>query len=689
MPKILADFPRPVGDNGRGLSGCAAPGWKGGKKGYDYWIRLLLDLRVKWFRVVDDGGDSVAFCEKLLAAGIFPIVRLVRRDPPPNEAPEPNPGHLGAREEGVIRRLIASGVRYFESNSEPDQAREWKHHAMPGNPLECARLVALNWLFDARIIMEFGGLPALPAVSNGGNLDLMGALATLGRQEILLEGAWIAVHNFSQNRPLNYPDDLVNRAGQQLSTEPHALGAYAEWAWWHNHLGRAQTVDEINAIRASGKNPGNSILQDHACFREFEYHNALAVKYLGRSIPIISTACGYSVGNRADPRYPRVTPEIHRDATLALFDFMQRQAPEYYFAALPWLLVESPGYEADAWHSSFWKNTLVTVTDGRAGIPTIAVPNANIGEQLPVIAAVQTMPNLARRLPGMQPAPPLPAPAIPPARVTPAQTIQSPQLPFEPAAVSRPEMLSAPVEPPPPKPTVVRYTVQPGDTLYKIAREFDVAWQLIAQANDIQTPNLLHAGQMLMIPLPRAQFPTETRYPATPISPPATPPGTEPRRAEPPPTHSRADASRAMARAIAARQDEIDWDLRLDAMNVRVESAKVMPGQIFWRLVRAEYATPEESGAKHQITYTVLDEQSKPIANHRVWQAWTEDKTDAMTNARGEASIPIWASYNPQEENGPYAAWVEGAASDRVVGMGLPLKRHVSFMLTWRKSIAQ
>jgi hypothetical protein len=171
MPKGLKDLPRPPNDNGRGLHGSASAGWSGSGEGYDYWIDELTEMGIKWFKVLDDQGNSLPFCEKLLAAGIFPIVRILRRDPPPNDVPEPNPGHISPAEEEMVKRLVALGVRYFETNNEPDLASEWKHNAMPGDANEAAKLVALNWLFDARLIIEAGGLPGLPAISGGGELD--------------------------------------------------------------------------------------------------------------------------------------------------------------------------------------------------------------------------------------------------------------------------------------------------------------------------------------------------------------------------------------------------------------------------------------------------------------------------------------------------------------------------------------
>jgi hypothetical protein len=296
MPKELRNFPRPANDNGRGLHGSLDAGWNGGEQGFDYWVRLLVEMNIKWFKVIDLGGNSAPFCEKLVAAGIFPIVRILRRDPPPNDSPEPNPGHIGAFEESTIRRLVSIGVQYFETNNEPDLTLAWKHNAIPGNSVEAAKLVALNWLFDARFILAAGGLPGLPAISNGGNMDLMGALVALGRQEILLDGCWIALHNYSRNRPLNFPDDPINRFGSALTAEQYNLGALTRWAWFDTATGEADSIETVIELRANSANPASTIQQDHAGFREFEYYNSLAMKYLGRSLPIISTEGGAILG---------------------------------------------------------------------------------------------------------------------------------------------------------------------------------------------------------------------------------------------------------------------------------------------------------------------------------------------------------------------------------------------------------
>jgi putative chitinase len=59
---------------------------------------------------------------------------------------------------------------------------------------------------------------------------------------------------------------------------------------------------------------------------------------------------------------------------------------------------------------------------------------------------------------------------------------------------------SYPPSNPPPSSGTVYYTVQYGDTLASIARRFNTTVSAIAQANGIANPNLIYAGQVLVIP---------------------------------------------------------------------------------------------------------------------------------------------------------------------------------------------
>lgn len=59
-----------------------------------------------------------------------------------------------------------------------------------------------------------------------------------------------------------------------------------------------------------------------------------------------------------------------------------------------------------------------------------------------------------------------------------------------------------PASKPPTPPTASTYKVQDGDTLSSIGRKLGVDWKLIAAANDLSEPYLIHVGDQLVIPAP-------------------------------------------------------------------------------------------------------------------------------------------------------------------------------------------
>ncbi|HZD56169.1 MAG TPA: LysM peptidoglycan-binding domain-containing protein [Anaerolineales bacterium] len=73
-----------------------------------------------------------------------------------------------------------------------------------------------------------------------------------------------------------------------------------------------------------------------------------------------------------------------------------------------------------------------------------------------------------------------------------------------------------PTNPPPAVPprTGTKYTVQAGDTLGKIATRFDLSVEELIQANELDDPNRLDVGQVLIIPGVPEEAPTQPAAPA-------------------------------------------------------------------------------------------------------------------------------------------------------------------------------
>ncbi|NLE75279.1 MAG: carboxypeptidase regulatory-like domain-containing protein, partial [Chloroflexi bacterium] len=361
----LRDFPRPPSDNGRGIHWSAGVYHPVGQD-LSAWIRRLEEMQVKWVKVLDDGGgSSTELCELLLEQGMMPIVRLYRR--------EPNPGHIGGREEDALRSLVGRGVRYFETNNEPDLPVEWKGGHMPRNWLD---VVTDHFIIDADKVLGLGGLPAVPAMGVGSRANLVAKVVERGRSDLFQHGAWLAIHNYTLKHPLDYPYDAVNQEGTPLSQEEYdRLGSWA----WDGH-----PRSTVNQWRADDKNPGDTLQDDAACWLAFQLANQQAVEALGYSIPILSTEGGAIIGTRDDRRYPRVTPALHRDWTVAMNDYLQREAPEYYFTMCHWLIANygmghfAPGWESQSWFTNWWISTF------------------DLRDEIPTVQAVREMPSLTR-----------------------------------------------------------------------------------------------------------------------------------------------------------------------------------------------------------------------------------------------------------------------------------------------------
>ncbi len=81
-----------------------------------------------------------------------------------------------------------------------------------------------------------------------------------------------------------------------------------------------------------------------------------------------------------------------------------------------------------------------------------------------------------------------------------SDALQAGQVLKVPSSDPPPPAPPSPAPPSAPKPAQTRYTVQPGDTLARIARRFGTSVDSLIQVNDLPTPNLIQVGDALNIP---------------------------------------------------------------------------------------------------------------------------------------------------------------------------------------------
>ena len=136
-------------------------------------------------------------------------------------------------------------------------------------------------------------------------------------------------------------------------------------------------------------------------------------------------------------------------------------------------------------------------------------------------------------------------------------------------------------------------------------------------------------------------------------------------------------------------------DLQLDPrlasqVNVQVKPVQLAPNTRYWKLISAQYQDPEESGGNVNIVVFVQDERGAPIPGQRVFQTFPGDRAPGTTDERGHIEFPMSgdSSFAPERgESGPYSIVIDGLPCDQLVGMGLPLRRHVQYILTYRRAI--
>jgi hypothetical protein len=132
------------------------------------------------------------------------------------------------------------------------------------------------------------------------------------------------------------------------------------------------------------------------------------------------------------------------------------------------------------------------------------------------------------------------------------------------------------------------------------------------------------------------------------------------------------------------------WDARLDTWlypPVRLEPAAAEPGQTYWRLIVAEWRSPDESGVGPYIYINTIDEIGNPVAGQRVF---VDNGGRTILVTEYKAGTDYGVTFPMYGTLGSYTCHVEGL-SDRVAGLGLGSvkgdKTHTAFRLVFQRTV--
>lgn len=329
-PMALADYPRPPQDNGRGMHWI--PTIRSDKQTVDRFVRELVDMKMKWAVILNDDtniGDNDYLVQQLVANGIMPVMRVYT----------PNGRPIAGDLEALVRHYKPMGVHYYQLYNEPNLNSENE-----GQPPDVNRYVDL-WTSAAREVIEAGGLPGFASLAPGGNFDdveffkrSLDRVKELG-ETALFDKAWIGLHNYTLNHPLDYTKD------------------------------------------SNG-------------FLKFRFYDEIVRQKLGRSLPIIGTEGGTHVGVDCDRTMPPITEEKQVEMVIDAYDYM-RNAEPYYFAYTYWILANRAGGGADPgfeWQALFGQDKTSPVVERLKSMDqgARALPNRGVaagGAQVSAVAA--------------------------------------------------------------------------------------------------------------------------------------------------------------------------------------------------------------------------------------------------------------------------------------------------------------
>jgi hypothetical protein len=279
----LEAYPRPNGDNGRGMHWVPTTGQSTAT--VDRFVAEAQRMGVKWVTFLNNGasvGDNDYLVNKLVGAGIEPVMRLY------SPTLEPIQGDI----EGMVRRYAGLGVHYFQPFNEPNLNVE-----NPDGKVSVDRYLDA-WIPAAKAIVRGGGLPGFGSMAPGGDFDdqqfLGAALDGLkARGELrVLDRAWLSMHNYTWNHP----------------------------------------------IQDRGDGDG---------FFKFRAYHRILQQALGRDLPIIGTEGGTFEGEQEDLKMPLVTPGMAADWTQQAFTYMRDQREPWMFASSVWTIADLAGGGAD------------------------------------------------------------------------------------------------------------------------------------------------------------------------------------------------------------------------------------------------------------------------------------------------------------------------------------------------------
>lgn len=296
-------------------------------------------MHAGWAKLLAAGTEYVDDARVLMDSGITPVVRLYL-------------GRYGAGPFSMDLRammdpFIFAGVKWFEFYNEPNLGVEWQEGFDPNwqDVDNVIRPLMENWLLWAEYTVSHGCYPGFISLAESDTpryaavpwmdamLNYLAQNAYERFQRVLANGMYVATHPYTLNH--FYQED--GRGGARPPERQNAREG--GWHFEYPYDPISQAADPGRTLYGgTAQTPYGDPVGLTAMGRMF---NERAAHMFGtNAVPVLGTEGGifpFRPGSfQQDRRYPPYNENSQAEATVAMFEWIARQAPPWFFGVTLW-----------------------------------------------------------------------------------------------------------------------------------------------------------------------------------------------------------------------------------------------------------------------------------------------------------------------------------------------------------------
>ncbi len=311
---------------------------------FDFGVDMGMYRRanVGWVKFVANEGEYLDEAQTFLNEGRTPVVRMYV--PRWGNAPMPQ------RFRAIYREYARAGVKWFEMYNEPNLDIEWPIGTVPDwRNAEMIAPLMDNWLRWAEFIISLGCYPGFIALAESDDpqvsavrwMDTM--LNYLGNNHydrflnVLRGGCYCATHPYILNH-------WYQEARGPLSARPPGAVDASEGGWHFEY-----PYDPIQQANDPGRTvyggtPRTPYGDPVGLIAMGRMFNERCARMFGtQAVPVVGTEGGiWDFPGPGDPplqqdtRYPPYTNASQAEGTVAMFEWIARQGPPWFFGVTLW-----------------------------------------------------------------------------------------------------------------------------------------------------------------------------------------------------------------------------------------------------------------------------------------------------------------------------------------------------------------